>query len=87
MLDQLIDEAVEHERNFIRPLRLGGPITLISRVKRLYLKELLEAEELLWGRKHADKVLQEACSRIEKLLETRPKSVQEAKIKRRPRRT
>jgi hypothetical protein len=92
MLDDEILDAAKHEREFIRPLRMGGPLDLIARVKRLYLKEYLEGEELLWGREHSDKVAQEACERIEKLLKVpskpaRTKSVQEAKIKRRPRRT
>lgn len=67
-IDYLIEDAAKHEKSFIRPLRMGGPHSLIARVKCLYLKEYLEGEEMLWGKAHADRVAQEACQRIEAMI-------------------
>ena len=70
-IDYLIEDAARHEKSFIRPLRMGGPHSLIARVKRLYLKEYLEGEEMLWGAAHADRVAQEACQKIEAIMEAK----------------
>jgi len=67
-IDHLIEDAAKHEKSFIRPLRMGGPQSLIARVKGLYLKEYLEGEKMLWGWDYADKVAQEACQKIESLV-------------------
>ena len=72
-IDHLIEDAAKHEKSFIRPLRMGGTHSLIARVKRLYLKEYLEGEEMLWGKAHADKVAHEACKKIESIISDQKK--------------
>jgi hypothetical protein len=78
-IDYLIEDAARHEKSFIRPLRMGGPSSLIARVSRLYLKEYLEGEEMLWGKAHADGVAQEACERIEAIMDAKKTSPRKSK--------